>query len=147
MYDTYVPSLIDMLVTRSEFLTPYTPYQPEISQGGLQVMFEFQTAISELTGLPVANASLYEGPSSVAAAAYLAKLETGRSRFVVSRGLHPHARETLSTYCAGFGAEVVEVSLDGGGTDAAALSEVVTDDTAAVFLQQPNFLGAVEDLE
>src|ERR671929_364675 len=90
MYDHYVPALIDSIVQRSEFLTPYTPYQPEISQGGLQVMFEYQTAISELTGLPVANASLYEGPSSVAAAAYLAKLANKRTKFVVSRGVHPH---------------------------------------------------------
>src|SRR6188474_2501275 len=101
MYDHYVPAIVDSITQRSEFLTPYTPYQPEISQGGLQSMFEYQTSISELTGLPVSNASLYEGPSSVAAAAYLAKLETGRSQFVVSRALHPHARETLSTYSAG----------------------------------------------
>src|SRR3954464_5603302 len=101
MYDHYVPALVDMLMSRSEFLTPYTPYQPEISQGGLQVMFEFQTAISELTGLPVSNASLYEGPSSVASAGYLAKLENGRTRFVVSRGVHPHSRETLATYSKG----------------------------------------------
>ncbi len=101
----------------------------------------------ELTGLPVANASLYEGPSSVAAAAYLAKLETGRSRFVVSRGVHPHSRETLETYSAGFGTEVVEVPLADGATDADALERAVDDDTAAVFLQQPNFLGAIEDLE
>ena len=74
MYDHYVPSIVDMLMSRSEFLTPYTPYQPEVSQGGLQVMFEYQTAISELTGLPVSNASVYEGPSAVGAAAYLAKL-------------------------------------------------------------------------
>ena len=92
MYDHYVPALIDNLLSRSEFLTPYTPYQPEISQGGLQVMFEFQTAISELTGLPVSNASVYEGPSAVAAAGYLAKLETGRTKLVASRGLHPHSR-------------------------------------------------------
>src|SRR5207249_2855364 len=83
MYDHYVPAIVDSIVQRSEFLTPYTPYQPEISQGGLQVMFEFQTAISELTGLPVSNASLYEGPSSVASAGYLAKLENGRKKFVV----------------------------------------------------------------
>src|ERR1700742_3264492 len=84
MYDHYVPALIDTLLSRSEFLTPYTPYQPEISQGGLQVMFEFQTAISELTGLPVSNASVYEGPSAVAAAGYLAKLQNGKTRFLVS---------------------------------------------------------------
>src|SRR5687768_16451180 len=147
MYDHYVPALVDAVTQRSEFLTPYTPYQPEISQGGLQVMFEFQTAISELTGLPVANASLYEGPSSVAAAAYLAKLETGRTRFVVSRGLHPHARETLATYAAGYGSEVEEAPLDSGGTDSEALADAVDERTAAVFLQQPNFLGAIEDLE
>ena len=96
MYDHYVPALIDSILQRSEFLTPYTPYQPEISQGGLQVMFEFQTAISELTGLPVSNASVYEGPSAVAAAGYLAKLENGRTKLVTSRGLHPHSREALA---------------------------------------------------
>ena len=83
MYDHYVPALIDSILQRSEFLTPYTPYQPEISQGGLQVMFEYQTAISELTGLPVSNASLYDGPSAVGAAAYLAKLTNGRPDVVV----------------------------------------------------------------
>ncbi len=147
-YDHYVPALVDAIITRSEFLTPYTPYQPEISQGGLQAMFEFQTAISELTGLPVANASLYEGPSSVASAAYLAIGATkGRKKFVVSRGVHPHSRQTLRSYAAGFGAEVVEVGLVGGVTDAAALAEAVDEDTAAVFVQNPNFLGAVEDIE
>ena len=95
MYDHYVPAIVDAITSRSEFLTPYTPYQPEISQGGLQVMFEFQTAISELTGLPVSNAGLYEGPSSVASAGYLAMGATKRRRFVVSRGVHPHSRETL----------------------------------------------------
>ena len=147
MYDHYVPALIDSIVQRSEFLTPYTPYQPEISQGGLQVMFEYQTAISELTGLPVSNASMYEGPSSVASAAYLAKLENGRGRFVISRGVHPHSRETLATYAKGFGGEVVETPLDdAGATDLDKLAAAVHDDTAAVFVQQPNFLGTVEDL-
>jgi glycine dehydrogenase subunit 1 len=149
MYDHYVPALIDSIIQRSEFLTPYTPYQPEISQGGLQVMFEYQTAISELTGLPVSNASLYEGPSSVAAAGYLALLENkSRRRFVVSRGLHPHSRETLETYSAGFGSEVVETPLDDrGATDLDALAAAVDENTGAVFLQQPNFLGTVEDLQ
>ena len=151
-YDHYVPAIVDAITQRSEFLTPYTPYQPEISQGGLQAMFEFQTAISELTGLPVANASLYEGPSSVASAAYLAigakrSARPPRKKLVVSRGVHPHSRETLRTYARGFGAEVMEVGLDGGLTDGAALADAVGDDTAAVFVQNPNFLGAVEDLE
>jgi glycine dehydrogenase subunit 1 len=149
MYDHYVPALVDAITSRSEFLTPYTPYQPEVSQGGLQVMFEFQTAISELTGLPVANASLYEGPSSVASAAYLAlgAAKGKRPRLVVSRGLHPHSRATLETYARGFGAKVVEVELSDGLTDPSELEPYVDTDVAAVFVQNPNFLGAVEDLE
>jgi glycine cleavage system P protein (glycine dehydrogenase) subunit 1 len=147
MYDHYVPAIVDAITQRSEFLTPYTPYQPEISQGGLQAMFEFQTMMSELTALPVSTAGLYEGPSSVASAGYLAIGATGRRRFVVSRGLHPHSRATLVTYLAGFGAEVVEVGLEEGATDPAALAAAVDAETAAVFLQNPNFLGAVEDVE
>src|SRR5688500_10011548 len=147
MYDHYVPAIVDAITSRSEFLTPYTPYQPEISQGGLQVMFEFQTAIAELTGLPVANAAVYEGPSAVAAAGYLAKLETGRTKLVASRGLHPHSRAALRTHAAGYGMEVVESPLSElGATDARALAEAVDEDTAAVFVQQPNFLGTVEDV-
>src|SRR5213595_955485 len=147
MYDHYVPALIDMLTSRSEFLTPYTPYQPEISQGGLQVMFEYQTAICELTALPVSNASVYEGPSAVAAAGYLAKLANGRGRFVVSAGLHPHSRETLATMAHGYGAEIVEVALRDGVTDPDAWAEAIDEQTGAVFFQNPNFYGAVEDAE
>jgi glycine dehydrogenase subunit 1 len=148
MYDHYVPAIVDAILSRSEFLTPYTPYQPEVSQGGLQAMFEFQTCMSELTGLPVSNASMYEGPSSVASAAYLALgARKGRTKLVVSRGLHPHSRATLATYAKGFGAEVVEVGLEGGLTDAGELAGALGDDTAAVFVQNPNFLGGVEDLE
>ena len=147
MYDHYVPALVDAITSRSEFLTPYTPYQPEISQGGLQAMFEFQTAMSELTALPVSNAALYEGPSAVASAAYLAIGVTGRRKLVASRGLHPHSRESLETYGAGYGSELVEVALDGGATTADALAAEIDDETAAVFLQQPNFLGVVEDIE
>jgi glycine dehydrogenase subunit 1 len=147
MYDHYVPAVVDMLLGRSEFLTPYTPYQPEVSQGNLQAMFEYQTAISELTGLPVSNASVYEGPSAVASAGYLARLANGKGKFVVSRGLHPHSRETLETYAHGFGAEVVEVPLKDGVTDPDAWAAAIDGDTSAVFFQQPNFLGAVEDAE
>jgi glycine dehydrogenase subunit 1 len=143
MYDHYVPALIDSIILRSEFLTPYTPYQPEISQGGLQAMFEYQTAISELTGLPVSNASVYEGPSSVGAAGYVAKLENGRRRFVVSRGVHPHSRETLATLAHGWGMDVAEASLQDGVT---ALPEL-DPEVSAVIVQQPNFYGVVEDLE
>jgi len=146
MYDHYVPAIVEAIVSRSEFLTPYTPYQPEVSQGGLQVMFEFQTAMSEITGLPVANAGLYEGPSAAASAAYLAMGVTGRTGLVASRGLHPHSRETLATHAVGFGATVTEVGLESGLTSGEELEAAVDDDTAAVFLQNPNFLGAVEDI-
>jgi glycine dehydrogenase subunit 1 len=149
MYDHYVPALIDMLTERSEFLTPYTPYQPEISQGGLQVMFEYQTALSELTGLPVSNASVYEGPSAVAAAGYLAKLHNGLGRLVVSAGLHPHSIETLRTQAHGYGMEVVEVPLVPGSyvTDPRAWPQAIDGDTSAAIFAQPNFYGAVEDAE
>ncbi len=145
MYDHYVPAIVDMLMERSEFLTPYTPYQPEISQGGLQVMFEYQTAICELTGLPVSNASVYEGPSAVASAGYLAKLHNGRKRFVVSAGLHPHTLATLRTYAHGYRIEVVEVPLSGGVTDSDAWASAIDQDTSAAIFAQPNFYGAVED--
>jgi glycine dehydrogenase subunit 1 len=146
MYDHYVPAIVDMLMERSEFLTPYTPYQPEISQGGLQVMFEYQTAISELTGLAVSNASTYEGPSAVAAAAYLAKLHNGRSRLVASAGLHPHTLQTLRTLAHGYDMEVVEVPLTVGGvTDLDAWAAAIDDDTSGAIFAQPNFYGVVED--
>jgi glycine dehydrogenase subunit 1 len=175
MYDHYVPALIDMLMERSEFLTPYTPYQPEVSQGGLQVMFEYQTAICELTRLPVSNASVYDGSSAVAAAGYMAKLHNARRRLVVSAAMHPHAIQTLRTYARGYGMEVVEVPVTGFGaggvtpsgtggvsgsgtgvvsgsgtggvTDLDAWRQAIDDDTSAAFFAQPNFYGAVEDAE
>jgi glycine dehydrogenase subunit 1 len=147
MYDHYIPAVVDSMLSRSEFLTPYTPYQPEVSQGTLQVMFEYQTAMSELTGLPVSNATLYDGPSAAAAAAYMAKLENRRGKLVFSRGVHPHTRAALHTHAAGYRMEVQEVALTGeGATDVEALAAAVDDDTSAVFLQQPNFLGTVEEL-
>ena len=142
MYDHYVPALVDVLISRSEFLTPYTPYQPEVSQGTLQAMFEYQTAICELTGLPVSNASVYEGPSAVAAAGWVARLVNGRRRFVVSRGVHPHAREALATLAHAWGMEVVQAPLD----DAVTRLPELDQDVSAVFVAAPNFLGAVEDI-
>ncbi|MEA2189939.1 MAG: glycine dehydrogenase subunit 1, partial [Solirubrobacteraceae bacterium] len=147
MYDHYVPAIVDMLMSRSEFLTPYTPYQPEVSQGGLQVMFEYQTAISELTGLPVSNASVYEGPSAVGAAAYMAKLANKRPRVIVSRGVHPDSRETLRTLAVGYGTTVDEIPLTDGLTDLDPLRAALGDDVSAVIVQQPNFLGTVEEIE
>jgi glycine dehydrogenase subunit 1 len=147
MYDHYVPALIDSILSRSEFLTPYTPYQPEVSQGTLQLMFEYQTAISELTGLPVSNATLYEAPSAVASAGWLAYQQNRRARFVVSRGLHPHSREALATTAAGWGTAIEEIPLRDGVTDADAFAAALSDEVSAVFLQYPNFLGAVEELE
>ena len=147
MYDSYVPALVDSITARAEFLTPYTPYQPEVSQGGLQAMFEYQTAICELTGLPVANASVYEGPSAVAAAGYLAKLHNGRSRFLVSAGVHPHAVQSLATLAHGWGMTVEVVDLRDGVTSVEALRQAGLDeDVSAVIVGQPNFLGAVERL-
>jgi glycine dehydrogenase subunit 1 len=147
MYDHYVPAIVDMLCERSEFLTPYTPYQPEVSQGGLQAMFEYQTAICELTGLPVSNASVYEGPSALASAGYMAKLHNGRSRFVVSAGLHPHSLRTLRTYAHGYGAQIVEVPLRDGVTDPEVWEREIDGETGAAFFAQPNFYGAVEDAQ
>jgi glycine dehydrogenase subunit 1 len=145
MYDHYVPAVVDMLCERSEYLTPYTPYQPEVSQGTLQVMFEYQTAISELTALPVSNASVYEGPSAVAAAAYMAKLHNGRRRLVASAGLHPHTLQTLRTHARGFRMDVVEVPLRDGVTDVDAWADAIDADSSAAIFAQPNFYGAVED--
>jgi glycine dehydrogenase subunit 1 len=142
MYDHYIPAIVDSIIERSEFLTPYTPYQPEISQGGLQAMFEYQTAISELTALPVSNASVYEGPSAVGAAGYVAKLANGRGRLVISRGVHPHSREVLRTLAHGWGVQITEAPLHDGATELPELDE----DVSAVIVQQPNFLGAVEDV-
>jgi glycine dehydrogenase subunit 1 len=142
MYDNYIPAVVEAITGRSEFLTPYTPYQPEVSQGGLQATFEYQTAICELTGLPVSNASVYEGPSAVGAAGYLAKLVNGRRRFVVSKAVHPHAIETLRTLCRGFGMEVQLAECPDGRTRLPELDAEVS----AVVVAQPNFLGAVEDV-
>ncbi|MBW2313553.1 MAG: aminomethyl-transferring glycine dehydrogenase subunit GcvPA [Deltaproteobacteria bacterium] len=144
-YAHFTPSAVDALASRAEFYTAYTPYQPEISQGTLQVVFEWQSMVSELVGLPVANASMYDGASATAEAALMAMRVTRRDRIVLADGLHPHYRDVLATYVGGLGAEVVtgERAADGR---AAPLGSLVDDRTACVILQQPGFLGSVQDV-
>jgi glycine cleavage system P protein (glycine dehydrogenase) subunit 1 len=139
-YDRVVPSAISAITQRGEFLTAYTPYQPEVSQGHLQAVFEFQSVISELTGLEVSNASVYDGSNAVAEAALMtARLTKRNPKVAVSQGLNPRYREVVETY----GVEVVKLPLDGGITD---FSEV-PDDASGVFVQSPNYFGIVEDIE
>jgi glycine dehydrogenase subunit 1 len=143
MYDHYVPAVVDAVLQRGEFLTAYTPYQPELSQGVLQAIFEYQTAICELTGMDVSNASGYDGTTVTADACFVAKAETGRTKIVVTEATNPQVRQVLKTYARGFGLEIVEVPHDGGTTDPDHLRAVATD-AAAVIFQQPNFFGCLE---
>ncbi|MNM10493.1 putative glycine dehydrogenase (decarboxylating) subunit 1 [compost metagenome] len=146
LYDHHVPVVINHVISRSEFYTAYTPYQPEISQGELQAIFEFQSYICELTGMKVANASMYDGATALAEAAVLASAHTKRKKIVVSRAVHPEARQVLATSAAGLGLEVVLVGCEDGVTDLALLAQAVDGDTAAVLAQYPNFFGCIEDV-
>ena len=145
-YDHFIPSIIKHVISRSEFYTAYTPYQPEISQGTLQAIFEYQTMICQLTGLDVSNASMYDAATAVAEAAFIAVRATGRKEIAVSEGLHPEYREVLKTYAGFNGISVKEIGLTGGVTDGNRLEAAVGDNCAAVILQNPNFLGAIEDI-
>ncbi len=147
LYHHYVSAIADQMLYRAEWLTAYTPYQPEISQGTLQSIFEFQTHICLLTGLEVANASLYEGASALVEALLMAeRLSRGRTRAVISAGVHPEYRETVRTYFTNLGLEIVEVPIGSdGATDARALAAAVDEKTLAVAVQSPNFFGVVED--
>jgi glycine dehydrogenase subunit 1 len=149
IYHHYVSAIADQMLYRAEWLTSYTPYQPEISQGTLQSIFEFQTHICLLTGLDVANASLYEGASALVEALLMAsRVSRGRTRAVLSAGIHPEYRETVRTYFANLGFTSVEVPVRAdGATDPEALLASVDDDTFAVAVQSPNFYGVVEDWE
>jgi glycine dehydrogenase subunit 1 len=142
-YDHYVPAVVDAILSRGEFLTAYTPYQPELSQGVLQAIFEYQTAICELTGMDVSNASGYDGTTVAADACYVAKHATGRSKVVVCETVNPQVRQVVKTYAPGFGLEVVEVPHTGGVTDPERLA-TSANEAAAVIFQQPNFLGCLE---
>ncbi len=143
IYDHYVPAVVDAILQRGELLTAYTPYQPEMSQGVLQAIFEYQTAICELTGMDVSNASGYDGTVVAADACYVAKHVTGRDKVVVTEATNPQVRQVVKTYAAGFGLEVVEVPHRDGTTDPAELERAAVD-AAAVFFQQPNFFGCLE---
>jgi glycine dehydrogenase subunit 1 len=147
-YEHFVPTVVDYLSSRGEFVTPYTPYQPEVSQGTLQVIFEFQTLICQLTGLDIANDSLYEGATGAAEAVLMAHRVTGRSKVLVARTLHPQYREVIRTYIKNLGLEVLEIpSGRDGRVDAAALSKRMDDQVCGVVYQSPNFFGIVEDIK
>ncbi|GEJ58015.1 aminomethyl-transferring glycine dehydrogenase subunit GcvPA [Anaeromyxobacter diazotrophicus] len=146
-YPHHVPPAVDQLLLRGEFFTAYTPYQPEVSQGTLQALFEWQTYVCLLTGMEVANASMYDGASATAEAALMATRLTGRKRIAVSDAVHPEYRRVLATYLASTGDELVTVPHGPDGrTDPAALARAVDGSTAAVILGYPNFFGVVEDV-
>ncbi len=144
VYDHYVPAVVDVVLSRGEFLTAYTPYQPEMSQGVLQAIFEYQTVICELTGMDVSNASGYDGCTVAADATFMAKhARPDRTRVVLAETVSPQVRQVVKTYARGFGLEVVEVPHDGGTTDPDRVA-AAAQDAAAVLFQQPSFLGCLE---
>ncbi|GEK31645.1 putative glycine dehydrogenase (decarboxylating) subunit 1 [Kurthia zopfii] len=146
VYDHYKPIVVDHVISRSEFYTAYTPYQPEISQGELQAIFEFQTMIAELTGMDLANSSMYDGGTALAEAGMLAAAHTRRKKILVSEAVHPIAKDVVTTYAYGQSIEVIEVPTINGVTDLAKLEEMIDDQTAAVMVQYPNFYGQIEDV-
>lgn len=146
-YDHYIPAAIDQIVSRQEFYTAYTPYQPEISQGTLQVIFEYQTMICELTGMAVANASMYDGATALTEAAIMACEATRRNEIIIAKSVHPESRQTLNTYAKFRNMSVVEVDYKNGQVDIDDLKCKINSNTAAVILQSPNFFGVIEDIE
>jgi glycine dehydrogenase subunit 1 len=147
-YDHFVPAVVDALANKAEFLTAYSPYQPEASQGALQAFFEFQTMLCQLTGMEVASVSLYDGAHALAEAAVMALNATGKQEIIVSGGVHPHYRAVLRGRLADLtGARYTEIPLKDGRVDTLGIEEELEDDTAAIVLQSPNFLGHVERVE
>lgn len=145
-YDHFIPSAVANLISRQEFYTAYTPYQPEISQGTLQAIFEFQSMICELTGMDIANASMYDGATALAEAVAMAVSQTGRNEVLIANTVHPESREVLKTYAHYKGIAVKEIGYHNGCIDLDALAAACSDQTAAVIVQSPNFLGIIEDL-
>lgn len=148
-YNHYIPAIVDSLISRSEFYTSYTPYQPELSQGTLQAIFEYQTFVCQLTAMDVSNASLYDGATAVAEAVLMARRITGRNGVVLPASLHPEYRETVRTYLFGTGNHLVETSFcaETGTTLPESIEGAINDDTACVVVQHPNFFGCLEDVE
>lgn len=147
VYNHYKPVIVDHVISRSEFYTAYTPYQPEISQGELQAIFEFQTMIAELTGMDLANSSMYDGGTALAEAGMLAAGHTKRKKLLVSGSVHPEYKDVVTTYAYGQSIEVVTIPTKNGVTDIEALKDLMDDQTAAVIVQYPNFYGQIEDLK
>ncbi|MCM3599611.1 aminomethyl-transferring glycine dehydrogenase subunit GcvPA [Robertmurraya korlensis] len=147
VYDHYMPVIVDHVLSRSEFYTAYTPYQPEISQGELQAIFEFQTMICELTGMDVANSSMYDGGTALAEAAMLSSGHTKRKKVLLSSTVHPETKDVVKTYAKGQYVEVVEIPYKDGVTDLDALKNEIGDDIAAVIVQYPNFFGRIEPMK
>jgi glycine dehydrogenase subunit 1 len=146
-YNHYRPLVIDSLISRGEWFTAYTPYQPEIAQGTLQAIFEFQTMICELTGMEAANASMYDGSTGAAEAVMMAMRITGRSEAILARSVHPEYREVIATYARYQGLPLTEVAFgENGRVDLAALDAAITPQTACVLIQSPNFFGTIEDV-
>ncbi len=146
-YDHYIPAAVDHILSRPEFYTAYTPYQAEVSQGTLQVIWEFQSLIAALTGMDVANASMYDGATALTEAGLMACSHTKRKKLIISSTVHPDYREVLKTYCRGLNIEIIEIPWKDGATSLEELEKTIDDKTAAVLIQQPNFLGALEPVE
>ncbi|MCL6444212.1 MAG: aminomethyl-transferring glycine dehydrogenase subunit GcvPA [Alicyclobacillus sp.] len=145
-YEHYIPSVVDAIIGRSEFYTSYTPYQPEISQGMLQAIFEYQTMVADLTGMDIANASMYDGPTALAEAGIVCCSHTRRNRLLVARTVHPEYRSVLATYAHGQSIAVTEIGFADGILDLDSLAAECTEDVAGVLIQAPNFFGCLEDI-
>ncbi len=145
-YNHFIPSVVKYIESLSQFYTSYTPYQAEISQGTLQYIFEFQSLVCRLTGMDIANASMYDGASALAEAVLMAKRISGKNKVLISKTIHPEYRQTCSTYCKGAGIEILELEYNNGKLDLDSLAKKIDSDILAVVIQNPNFFGCFEDV-